>query len=47
MSDEKMDESQDLGPMNIWCEFKEDPLKTLLSRKIKVGPLVPTNVTNG
>ena len=37
--------------MNIWCEFQEDPLKTLLcrvlTRKNEVGPLVATNVTNG
>ena len=40
----------DHGPMKIWCDFEEDLLKTLLcrvhTRKIKVGLLVATNVTN-
>ena len=35
----------ELGPMNIWCELKEDPLKTLLcrvhTRKPEVGPKWP------
>ena len=46
----KMDRGQNLGPMNIWGEFEEDRLKTLLCRvqtlKKEVGPLVASNVTN-
>ena len=38
------------GRMNIWCEFEEEWLKTLLFRvrivKSEVGPLVATNVIN-
>ena len=39
------------GPINIWCEFEEDWLKTLFCRvhtiKNEVGSLKATNVTNG
>ena len=45
-----MDWNLDLSPMNIWCEFEEDQLKTVFCRlhivKNEVGPLVATNVTN-
>ena len=45
-----MDRSLHLGPMNIQCEFEEDPLKTLIvqctQEKNEVGLLVATNVTN-
>ena len=36
----------DYGPMNIWCEFEKDQLKTLLCRMYTIDPLVATNVTN-
>ena len=39
---DKMDRSLDLGPMDIWNEFEEELLKTLLCRvhrgKYKVDP---------
>ena len=39
----RMNRSLDLGPMNIWCEFEEVLMKTLLCnvhiRKHKVAPL--------
>ena len=46
----KMNWGREHGPMDIWCEFEEDRLKTLLCRantaENEVGPFVATNVTN-
>ena len=42
MNGKKIDRPVHLGLMNIWCEFEEDWLKTLLCRvhtvKTEVGP---------